>query len=45
MAQLVKIFLETGALEYCIIVKAIISKHAPLQFLVPYLSCAMGEYF
>jgi F-type H+-transporting ATPase subunit alpha len=45
MAQLVKILLEAGALEYRIIVAVIASNPTPLQFLAPYLGCAMGEYF
>jgi len=36
VAQLVKILSEAGALEYCIIVVAIASDPAPLQFLAPY---------
>ncbi len=45
MAQLVQILSEVGALEYHIIVVAIASDLAPLQFLAPYSGCAMGEYF
>ncbi|KAH8934063.1 hypothetical protein BDL97_18G064200 [Sphagnum fallax] len=45
VAQLVKILSKAGALEYCIIVAATASDPAPLQFLAPYSSCAMGEYF
>lgn len=45
VAQLVKILLEAGALEYSIIVAATASDPAPLQFLAPYSGCAMGEFF
>nr|YP_002860264.1 ATP synthase F1 subunit alpha [Nothoceros aenigmaticus]ACC86787.1 ATP synthase F1 subunit alpha [Nothoceros aenigmaticus] len=45
VAQLVKTLSEAGALEYCIILAASASDHAPLQFLAPYSGCAMGEYF
>ncbi len=45
VAQLVKIFLETGVLEYHIIVAATASNPTPLQLLAPYLGCVMGEYF
>ncbi len=45
MAQLVKILLEAGALEYRIIVAAIASYPVPQQFLAPYSSCVMGKYF
>ena len=34
-----------GALDYSIIVCATASQAAPLQFLVPYTGCTMGEYF
>jgi F-type H+-transporting ATPase subunit alpha len=45
VAQLVKILSKVGVLEYNIIVIAIISYPALLQFLAPYSSCVMGEYF
>ncbi|KAH7278158.1 hypothetical protein KP509_38G027500 [Ceratopteris richardii] len=45
VAQLVKILSEAGALEYSIIVAAMASDPAPLQFLAPYSGCAMGEFF
>jgi len=34
-----------GVLKYYIIVPTITSNPTPLQFLAPYLGCAMGEYF
>ncbi|GIL48654.1 hypothetical protein Vafri_5125 [Volvox africanus] len=45
VAQLVKLFGQTGALKYTIIVSATASDAAPLQFLAPYSGCAMAEYF
>ncbi|XBI17557.1 hypothetical protein VPH35_059584 [Triticum aestivum] len=45
VAQLVQILSEANALEYSILVAATASDPAPLQFLAPYLGCAMGEYF
>lgn len=36
---------ENGALDYTIIVSANASQPAPLQYIVPYAGCAMGEYF
>jgi hypothetical protein len=41
VAQLVKLFQQTGALKYTIIVSATASDAAPLQFLAPYSACAM----
>lgn len=37
--------LESGAMDYTIIVSATASNSAPLQFLAPYTGCTMGEYF
>ncbi|KAG2452931.1 hypothetical protein HYH02_002270 [Chlamydomonas schloesseri] len=45
VANLVKLFAQTGALKYTIIVSATASDAAPLQFLAPYSGCAMAEYF
>ncbi len=45
MAQLIKIDLEVGVLEYHIIVAAIVLDLTPLQFLAPYSGCIMGKYF
>jgi F-type H+-transporting ATPase subunit alpha len=45
MAQLIKIDLEVGVLEYHIIVAAIVLNLTPLQFLAPYSGCIMGKYF
>lgn len=45
VAKVVKKLEETGALEYTIVVAATASEPAPLQYLVPYTGCTMGEYF
>jgi len=42
---LVKIISKAGALKYHIIVVAITSTPALLQFLAPYSGCVIGEYF
>jgi F-type H+-transporting ATPase subunit alpha len=34
-----------GAMEYTTVVSATASQPAPLQYLAPYASCAMGEYY
>ncbi|GBF89173.1 ATP synthase F1 subunit alpha, mitochondrial [Raphidocelis subcapitata] len=45
VAQLVKLFTNSGAIKNTIIVSATASDAAPLQFLAPYSACAMAEYF
>ncbi|OAF65839.1 hypothetical protein A3Q56_06419 [Intoshia linei] len=45
VAQLVKRLEDAGALEYTAIVSATASDAAPLQYIVPYTGCAIGEYF
>ena len=45
VAQVVKKLEENNALKYTIIIVASASDPAPLQFLVPYSGCSMGEYF
>eukprot|EP00877_Chromochloris_zofingiensis_P000209 jgi/Chrzof1/10189/Cz04g32030.t1_ATPA2 len=45
VAQLVKLFTNTGAIKNTIVVSATASDAAPLQFLAPYSACAMAEYF
>jgi F-type H+-transporting ATPase subunit alpha len=45
VARLVKILENEGAMEYTTVVAATASDPAPLQFLAPYVGCAMGEYF
>ncbi len=36
---------EHGAMEHTIIVSATASEPAPMQYISPYVGCAMGEYF
>jgi F-type H+/Na+-transporting ATPase subunit alpha len=43
--QVYQKLLESGALEYTIIVSATASHPAPMQFLAPYTGCTMGEYY
>jgi F-type H+-transporting ATPase subunit alpha len=45
VAQVVKRLEESGAMAYTIVVSATASDPAPLQFLAPYVGCAMGEFF
>ncbi len=45
VAQVVKTLEERGAMENTIIVAATASDPAPMQFLAPFVACAMGEYF
>ncbi|SOB97084.1 F0F1 ATP synthase subunit alpha [Thalassospira xiamenensis] len=45
VAQVVKVLEERGAMENTIVVAATASDPAPMQFLAPFVACAMGEYF
>ncbi len=45
VALVVEKLREAGALEYTTIIAATSSDPAPLQFLAPYVGCAMAEYF
>jgi F-type H+/Na+-transporting ATPase subunit alpha len=45
VAQVVKVFEDTGAMAYTTVVVASASESAPLQYIAPYAGCAMGEYF
>ena len=45
VAGVVQKLIETGAMEYTIIVSATASVAAPLQFIAPYSGVAMAEYF
>ena len=45
VAQVVENLRKHDALKYTIVVSATASESAPLQYLVPYSGCTMGEYF
>ncbi len=45
VAQIVKTLQDYGAMDYTIVVAATASEAAPLQFIAPYVGCAMGEFF
>lgn len=45
VAQIVRQLEEMGAMEYSVVVAATASEPAPLQYLVPYSACSIGEYF
>jgi F-type H+-transporting ATPase subunit alpha len=45
VARIVKKLEESGAMDYSVVVVAGASDPAPLQFYVPYVGCAIGEYF
>ena len=45
VAQLVDTLARGGAMDYTIVVSATASELAPLQYIAPYSSCTMGEYF
>ncbi len=45
VAQVVEKLRKHDAMKYTIVVSATASESAPLQYLVPYVGCTMGEYF
>lgn len=45
VAQVVETLRKHDAMKYTIVVAATASEAAPLQYLVPYTGCTMGEYF
>lgn len=45
VASLVENLEKNGAMDYTIVVAATASEASPLQYIVPYSGCAMGEYF
>ncbi len=45
VAQIVKVLEDNDALSYTCVVAATASEAAPLQYLAPYVGCAIGEYF
>ncbi len=45
VAQLVETLRKNGAMDYSIVVSATASEPAPMQYIAPYVGCAIGEYF
>ncbi len=45
VAQLVNTLERGGAMDYTIVVSATASELSPVQYIAPYVGCAMGEYF
>ena len=45
VASLVDTLQKAGAMDYSIVVAATASEASPLQYIVPYTGCSMGEYF
>ena len=45
VARVVEELKERGAMEYTVVVTASASETAPLQYIAPYVGCAIGEYF
>lgn len=45
IARLVKKLEDEGAMEYTVVVAATASESASMQFIAPYMGCAIGEYF
>ena len=45
VATVVEKLKEAGAMEYTVVVVASASDPAPLQFIAPYVGCAIAEYF
>jgi F-type H+/Na+-transporting ATPase subunit alpha len=45
VAQFVKVLVDNDAFGYSCVIAATASEAAPLQYLAPYVGCAIGEYF
>jgi F-type H+-transporting ATPase subunit alpha len=45
VVRTVNVLEQYGAMEHTIVVAATASEPAPMQYIAPYVACAMGEYF
>jgi F-type H+-transporting ATPase subunit alpha len=45
IARIAKLFEDSGAAEYCVVVAATASDSAPMQYIAPYAGCAIAEDF
>ena len=45
VARVVKTLEEHGAMAHTIVISATASEPAPMQYIAPYVGCAIGEYF
>lgn len=45
VAQVVRTLEEQNAMDYTVVVAATASDPAPMQYMAPYVACAIGEYF
>ena len=45
VARVVDELRENGAMDYTVVVAASASETAPMQYIAPYVGCAIGEYF
>ncbi|MGB2669753.1 MAG: F0F1 ATP synthase subunit alpha [Candidatus Acidiferrum sp.] len=45
IAQIVKTLVDTGAMDYTIVVASSAAEPASVQYIAPYAACAMGEFF
>ncbi len=45
VAKLVETLKRKGGMDYSIVVSATASEPAPMQYIAPYVGCAIGEYF
>src|SRR5487761_255675 len=45
IAQIVKTLVDTGAMEYTIVVASSAAEPATMQYIAPFAACAIGEFF